>query len=163
MVTGKAAHIMMVIAAWSQMDDPNKSAVVDKVEFAPTPSLPGLPTAPGLGHWLGGISHNVPDDRKRAALEFLKWFQTKEAQLATAQAGGIPTHAAVYQRADRRRAPLSLDEADGGVPAARGQHLPVPGSERGHRRARTWAEPGRCRRDRTRGLRSTAWPTKSTP
>ena len=26
---------MMVIAAWSQMDDPTKSAVVDKIEFAP--------------------------------------------------------------------------------------------------------------------------------
>jgi multiple sugar transport system substrate-binding protein len=105
MVTGNTAHIMMVIAAWSQMDDPNKSAVVDKVEFAPTPSLPGLPTAPGLGHWLAGISHNIPDDRKRAALEFLRWFQTKEAQLATAAAGGIPVHAAVYKEpiAEERR------------------------------------------------------------
>lgn len=96
MVTGRAAHIMMVIAAWSQMDDPTKSAVVDKVEWAPTPSLAGLPTAPGLGHWLAGISHNVPDERKLAALEFLRWFQGKEAQLATAEAGGIPVHAAVY-------------------------------------------------------------------
>jgi len=96
MVTDNTAHIMMVIAAWSQMDDPNKSAVVDKVEWAPTPSLPGLPTAPGLGHWLAGIAHNVPDDRKRAAVEFLRWFQTKEAQLTTAEAGGIPVHAAVY-------------------------------------------------------------------
>jgi len=97
MVTGHAAHIMMVIAAWSQMDDPNKSAVVDKIEFAPPPSQPGLPTAPGLGHWLAGISRNVPDDRKRAALEFLRWFQTKDAQMETAKAGGIPVHAAVYK------------------------------------------------------------------
>jgi multiple sugar transport system substrate-binding protein len=105
MVTGHAAHIMMVIAAWSQMDDPNKSAVVDKVEWAPPPSLEGLPTAPGLGHWLGGISKNVPDDRKRAAVEFLRWFQTKEAQLETAKAGGIPVHAAVYREpiADERK------------------------------------------------------------
>lgn len=97
MVTGHAAHIMMVIAAWSQMDDPNKSAVVDKIEFAPPPSQPGLPTAPGLGHWLAGISRNVPDDRKRAAVEFLRWFQTKDAQMETAKAGGIPVHAAVYK------------------------------------------------------------------
>ncbi|PZO81196.1 MAG: polyols ABC transporter substrate-binding protein [Mesorhizobium amorphae] len=105
MVTGRTAHIMAVVAAWGQMDDPNKSAVVDKVEFAPTPSLPGLPTAPGLGHWLASISHNVPDERKRAALEFLRWFQTKEAQLATAEAGGLPTHAAVYREpiAEERR------------------------------------------------------------
>ena len=96
MLTGKAAHIMTVIAAWSQMDDPNKSIVVDKVEFAPPPSLEGLPTAPGLGHWLGGISHNVPDDRKAAAVEFLRWFQTEQAQAVNAEAGGIPVNAAVF-------------------------------------------------------------------
>jgi multiple sugar transport system substrate-binding protein len=79
------------------MDDPDKSAVVDKVEYAVPPSAPGLPTAPALGHWLAGISRNVPDDRKRAAVEFLRWFQTKAAQLETAKAGGIPVNAAVYR------------------------------------------------------------------
>lgn len=105
MVTGHAAHIMMVIAAWSQMDDPNKSVVVDKVEFAPPPSAPGFPTSPGLGHWLAGISKNVPDERQRAAVEFLRWFQTKAAQLETAKAGGIPVNAAVYREpiADERK------------------------------------------------------------
>jgi multiple sugar transport system substrate-binding protein len=97
MTTGKAAHIMLVVAAWSQMDDPDKSAVVDKVEFAPTPHAPGFPTAPGLGHWLGGISKNIPDDRKRGAVEFLRWFQTRDAQIATARAGGIPINAASYR------------------------------------------------------------------
>jgi multiple sugar transport system substrate-binding protein len=97
MVTGKTGHVMMVIAAWSQMDDPQKSAVVDKVEFAPTPHGPNLPTAPGLGHWLGGVAKNVPDDRKRAAVAFLRWYQTKAAQMATAQAGGIPVSAAIYK------------------------------------------------------------------
>jgi multiple sugar transport system substrate-binding protein len=97
MVTGKTAHVMMVIAAWSQMDDPQKSAVVDKVEFAPTPHGPNLTTAPGLGHWLGGVAKNIPDDRKRATVEFLRWYQTKPAQMATAQAGGIPVSAAPYR------------------------------------------------------------------
>lgn len=96
LVTGHAAHASMVIAAWSQMDDPNKSVVVDKMEFAPTPHAPGLQPGPGLGHWLGGISHNVPDDRKRGAVEFFRWFQTKDAQLANATAGGIPLNASVY-------------------------------------------------------------------
>ena len=97
MVTGKAAHVMMVISAWSQMDDPTKSAVVDKVEFAPTPHAPGLSTAPGLGHWLGGMARNVPDDRKRATVTFLSWYQTKAAQMATAQAGGIPVRGDIYR------------------------------------------------------------------
>ena len=105
MVTGRAAHILMVIAAWSQMDDPSKSAVVDKVEFAVPPHVPGVPPGPGLGHWLGGIAKNVPDDRKRATVEFLRWFQTKGAQVAMAKFGGIPINAAAYSDpiADERK------------------------------------------------------------
>jgi multiple sugar transport system substrate-binding protein len=96
LTTGHAAHASMVIAAWSQMDDPNQSVVVDKIEYAPTPHAPGFQPGPGLGHWLGGISHNVPDDRKKAAVEFFRWFQTKDAQVANANAGGIPVSAAAY-------------------------------------------------------------------
>jgi len=97
MVTGKAGHIIVVVSAWSQMDDPDKSLVVDKVEFAVPPHAPGFSPGPGLGHWLGGIARNVPDDRKRAAVEFLRWFQTADAQLAYAKAGGIPVSAATYR------------------------------------------------------------------
>lgn len=96
LVTGHAAHASVVIAAWSQMDDPEKSIVVDKMEFAPTPHAPGFPPGPALGHWLGGISHNIPDERKRAAVEFFRWFQTREAQMVNAKSGGIPLNAAVY-------------------------------------------------------------------
>ena len=66
MVTGKTAHIMMVIAAWSQMDDPDEvgGRRQGRVRAVP-PHAPGLPTAPGLGHWLGGVAKNIPDDRKR--------------------------------------------------------------------------------------------------
>jgi multiple sugar transport system substrate-binding protein len=97
MLTGKTAHIMVVVSAWSQMDDTDKSAVVDKVEFAVPPHAPGFSPGPGLGHWLGGIARNIPDERKRSAVEFLRWFQTKEAQLAYAKAGGIPVSAASYR------------------------------------------------------------------
>jgi multiple sugar transport system substrate-binding protein len=97
MVTNRTAHVMMVIAAWSQMDDPTKSAVVDKVELAVPPAQPGFRTSPGLGHFLGGISKNVPDDRKRAAIEFLRWFQTGDAQIKHAQVGGVPVHKAAYE------------------------------------------------------------------
>jgi multiple sugar transport system substrate-binding protein len=97
MLTGKAAHISAVIAAWSPMDDPDKSAVVDKVEFAPTPHGTGFSTASGLGHWLGGVAKNIPDDRKRGVVEFFRWFQTKEAQIASAKLGGIPVSAAAYR------------------------------------------------------------------
>jgi multiple sugar transport system substrate-binding protein len=97
LTTGHAAHASMVIAAWSQMDDPAQSVVVDKIEYAPTPHVPGVQPGPGPGHWLGGISHNVPDDRKKAAVEFFRWFQAKDAQIANAKAGGIPVSAAAYR------------------------------------------------------------------
>ena len=153
MVTGKAAHIMMVIAAWSQMDDPNKSAVVDKVEFAPPPHAPGLPTAPGLGHWLGGVSRNVPDGRKRATVEFLRWFQTKDAQLANVKAGGIPVNAAVYRDPIAQEHRYRWMKPHGGGLAARRQHLPVPAGQRGYRHSRPRLEPRGRRRDHRRSMR----------
>jgi multiple sugar transport system substrate-binding protein len=97
MVTGKSAHMLTVIAAWPQMDDPAKSAVVDKVDVAPPPHAPGLKPAPGLGHWLAGIAKNVPDERKRAAVAFLQWFQTREAQVSYLKNGGIPIHGDAYK------------------------------------------------------------------
>ena len=96
-VTGKTAHAIIVIAIWPQMDDPTKSVVVDKMELAIPPSQPGFKSAPGLGHWLAGISKNVPDDRKRGAVEFFRWFQTAEAQIKHAQVGGTPVHKAAYE------------------------------------------------------------------
>ncbi|MBL8697818.1 MAG: extracellular solute-binding protein [Alphaproteobacteria bacterium] len=97
MVTNRTAHVMMVIAAWSQMDDPTKSAVVDKVELAVPPAQPGFRSSPALGHFLAGVSKNVPDDRKRAAVEFLRWFQTAAAQIKLAEVGGVPVHKAAYE------------------------------------------------------------------
>lgn len=94
--TGRSAHALLVIAAWPQMDDPAKSAVVDKMELALPPSQPGFPAAPGLGHWLAGIAKNVADDKKRGALQFFKWFQTADAQVKYAQVGGTPVHKAAY-------------------------------------------------------------------
>lgn len=104
-VTGRAAHMITVVAAWSQVEDRDRSAVADRTEFAPPPSLPGLPSAAALGHWLAGVPRNVPDDRKRAAVAFLNWFQTRDAQVAMARGGGLPIHAAAYRDpiADDRR------------------------------------------------------------
>lgn len=90
LVTGKAAHVMMVIAAWAQVDDPTKSAVVGKIEFAVPPAAPGHKPGPGIGHFLGAIPRNVPKDRQMAALAFLKWFQTREAQVIYTKAGAPP-------------------------------------------------------------------------
>jgi multiple sugar transport system substrate-binding protein len=96
MATGRAGHIIGVLAA-SQFDDPGKSAVVGKVGFAPPPHAAGYETSPPLGHWLGGIPHNIPADRQRAALAFLAWFQTRDAQTAYARAGSPPVRRDVLE------------------------------------------------------------------
>lgn len=103
LVTGKAAHAMNVIAAWSQMDDPTRSAVVGKINVAVAPRAPNGQHAPTLGHFIGGIPKNIPMERKKAALAFLAWFQTKEAQTRYAEFGSPPV------RRDVLAGPLSKE------------------------------------------------------
>jgi multiple sugar transport system substrate-binding protein len=99
LVTGKAAHATPVIAAWPQMDDPTKSAVVGKVNIAVLPHGPGGRTTPTLGHFIGAIPKNIPRERQVAALAFLRWFQSYDAQLIYAQAGQAPIRRDVYDAA----------------------------------------------------------------
>lgn len=97
LVTGKAAHAMNVIAAWSQMDDPTRSAVVDKINVAVAPHGPGGMPAPTLGHFIGGIPKNIPMERKKAALAFLAWFQTYDNQVKYAEFGSPPVRKDVLE------------------------------------------------------------------
>ena len=89
-LTGKTAHAMNVIAAWSQMDDPTRSAVVGKIGVTIAPRAANGQHAPTLGHFIGGIPKNIPMERKKAALAFLAWFQTKDAQTKYAEFGSPP-------------------------------------------------------------------------
>ncbi len=97
LLTGKAAHATPVIAAWSQMDDPTKSAVVGKINVAALPHGAGAKSTPTLGHFIGAIPKNIPKDRQVAALAFLRWFQTYDAQVKYAQAGQPPIRRDVYE------------------------------------------------------------------
>ncbi|WP_165814688.1 extracellular solute-binding protein [Labrenzia sp. 011] len=97
LVTGRAAHAVLPAAAQSQMDDPNKSIVPGKIGYMTIPHAPGYASAPALGHWLGGIPKNIPEDHKVAALAFLDWFQKPETQIAYAELGGSPVSAAAYE------------------------------------------------------------------
>ena len=96
MATGRAGHILAVPAP-AQFDDPTQSAVVGDVGYAPPPGTAEYPSSPGLGHWLAGIPVNIPDERQQAALAFLEWFQTDEAQRAYAEAGSPPVSRAVLE------------------------------------------------------------------
>ena len=164
MLTGKTAHIMAVIAAWSPMDDPDKSAVVDKVEFAPTPARAAADsTASGLGHWLGGMARNMPDDRKRGVVEFFRWFQTKEAQMAIGQGSAASRSAlrpiAIRSPQERRfRWMKPLAES---LPHAINM-FQFPEAERGDPHPRARPQPGHRRQHHARSPHSTAWRIRST-
>lgn len=99
LVTGKAAHATPVIAAWPQMDDPTKSAVVGKIGVAPLPHAAGAKSTPTLGHFIGAIPKNIPKERQVAALAFLKWFGSAPAQTVYAQTGQPPIRRDIYDAA----------------------------------------------------------------
>jgi multiple sugar transport system substrate-binding protein len=90
MSTGKAAQTVGIVGAWAQLDDPNKSAVVGKFDAALIPRGEGGAHASRAGHWIGGIARNVPRERQLAALQFLRWFQTLDHQLAYTRYGAVP-------------------------------------------------------------------------
>ena len=161
MVTGKAAHIMMVIAAWSQMDDPTKSAVVDKVEFAPTPHAPGF----AVGARPRPLARRHRAERagrpqaRRGRVPALVPDQAT-AQIATAKAGGIPVNAAAYREpiAEERRFRWMKPLAEALPHAVNIYQFPEASEviailELGLNRADR-------RRDRRPSPPSTAWPTQ---
>ncbi|MEO8485763.1 MAG: extracellular solute-binding protein [Betaproteobacteria bacterium] len=111
LLTGKAAHATPVIAAWSQVDDPAKSAVVGLIDAAPVPHGPGGKSTPTLGHFIGAIPKNVPRDRQVAALAFLRWFQGREAQIVYAKAGQPPIRRDVYDEPFMKTPPYRWTKA----------------------------------------------------
>jgi multiple sugar transport system substrate-binding protein len=97
LTTNKALMTPMVTAAWSNMDVPDKSLVVGKVNVAPPPRAPGGVPASVIGNWTMGIPRNVSNERKQAALAFAKWFLTYEAQYRYAEFGAIPVRSDVLE------------------------------------------------------------------
>jgi multiple sugar transport system substrate-binding protein len=90
MATGKAAQTVGIVGAWAQLEDPTKSAVVGKFDTALIPRGEGGRHASRAGHWIGAIAKNVPKERQLAALQFLRWFQTMDHQLAYTRYGAVP-------------------------------------------------------------------------
>ncbi|MGY9032408.1 MAG: ABC transporter substrate-binding protein [Rhodobacterales bacterium] len=90
LATGKAAQGIGVIAAWAAMDDPDKSAVVGKMNAALIPAG-DAGHASGLGHWNAMIPKNVPMEKKKAALYFLKWLSQFDVQVQYTKNGAVPT------------------------------------------------------------------------
>jgi multiple sugar transport system substrate-binding protein len=111
LATGKALQGSLVVAAWGNLQDPKKSAVVGKIDAVPIPRAADGKYSGVIGNWNYAIPKGVSAERKKAALAFAKWFMTYEAQYAFAKAGGIPN------RTDVLSSDLAKDPAMKWMPA----------------------------------------------
>ena len=96
MASGRLAQVHMVGAAAPNFDDPDTSVVGGKMGASVVPGGPGG-RATLSGIWVMGIPHNLPEERKLAALTFLEWALSMDAQLDYAKAGAIPVRQDVYE------------------------------------------------------------------
>lgn len=96
--------VMTTIAAAGAPDLFNRetSAVADTVRAIPVPG--GTPELQSTmsGIWVMGIPANLPAERQRAALAFLEWALTMEAQLYYAESGAIPVRQDVFEELGQR-------------------------------------------------------------
>jgi multiple sugar transport system substrate-binding protein len=95
--TGKGQQAHAVVAAFPNFDDPQKSAVVGKVDAAVLPRA-NADAQPGvaIGNWVLAVPKNASDAGKKGAIAFSKWFLTYKAQYAYAEGGGIPVREDVF-------------------------------------------------------------------
>ena len=92
---GKVCVGMQWIAAMGGLLDPasselgkTKEEILEKLAFAPLPKqeTDKVPLG-GMGLH---VSKYIPEEKQAEALNFIKWFQTPEAQKKWAQLGGVP-------------------------------------------------------------------------
>jgi multiple sugar transport system substrate-binding protein len=97
MQTGKGMQGQAVVAAFPNFDNPQKSAVIGKINAAMLPrATPDGKPGVAIGSWVFAIPKNASDEGKKGAIAFSKWFLTYEAQYAYAEAGGIPVRTDVF-------------------------------------------------------------------
>jgi multiple sugar transport system substrate-binding protein len=84
-----------VIAAWANLEDPHKSAMVGQVGTVIDPAPVGGTHGVVSGDWTLVVPKNLPPERQKAALAFLSWFIGKDVQRAYAEAGGLPVRSDV--------------------------------------------------------------------
>ncbi|GAA3801119.1 ABC transporter substrate-binding protein [Streptomyces chiangmaiensis] len=88
---GQVLQTHVVAAAASQFQDKDKSQIADAVGFAEVPAGSTGTPAPTSGTWSLCIPKGLSSDRAAAALDYIKWVVSDEAQTLFTQAGGIPT------------------------------------------------------------------------
>ncbi|GAB2529075.1 extracellular solute-binding protein [Paramicrobacterium agarici] len=99
MQAGETAQVQAVAAAAPNFLDEANSNVVENVGFAPLPGGDAGPAA-ASGVWALTVPAGLTDERSQAALDFITWMGSKEAQVAFTEAGGIPTRDDILESVD---------------------------------------------------------------
>ncbi|MDN3311608.1 extracellular solute-binding protein [Microbacterium oryzae] len=100
MQAGESGQAQLVAAAAPQLESEADSNIVGKVGFAELPAGPGGTHGVASGVWALGVPAGLPDERSQAALDYIEWMMSKDAQVAFTELGGIPTRSDVLDVAD---------------------------------------------------------------
>ena len=85
MQQGKAVFLADADSLYTNLTDPKKSQVSDKIGFAPFPAGPAGSKPYNITSWALGMNANSKN--KEATWEFIKWASSKEAVLKMQQSG----------------------------------------------------------------------------
>ncbi len=94
--SGRLAQAIVVGAAAPAFDNEEESIVAGQIRAVPVPGRTADSRTTMTGIWTMGVPHNIPDDRKQAAVDFLDYLLTAENQIAYTQAGAIPVRQDTY-------------------------------------------------------------------
>lgn len=88
----------LVAAAAAQIESESDSNVAGEMGYAVVPAGGSQEHgSPGSAVWALTVPKDLPDERAQAALEFIDWIESYDAQLLFAQNGGIPTRSDVLR------------------------------------------------------------------
>lgn len=87
-ITGQAAMIMNYFAFFPALDNPEINPYRDATGYFAMPAGPGGQRFAALGGQGISVNSYVDGDRQQAALDFIEWFSTLEAQQRWAELGG---------------------------------------------------------------------------
>jgi multiple sugar transport system substrate-binding protein len=110
---GDAGAIIQYSGNALKSDDPAQSKVVGKLDFGVTPKQ--VKAIAQLGIFIAGVPKSAPN--KANAIEFLKWYTSKDIQAKVAESGMIPVKRSAFgvEKPGNRLIPVALKQLDAGA------------------------------------------------
>jgi multiple sugar transport system substrate-binding protein len=118
MQSGESLQAALVVAAASPLEDENASLTAGKLGYAVVPGGP-VEQTPVSGTWTLGVPVGLPEERARAAYDFITWLTGRDAMQAWTGYGGVPTRTDVLsdEVAEQRPELVAMVESDAKIRA----------------------------------------------